>query len=56
MKWHMGHLFLLKQPGGLSGFDIKIGTLPETNKTPEKIDPWKFGDSELGNHHFWGQK
>ena len=28
-------------PGGLSWFDIKIGTLPEANKTPEKIGPWK---------------
>ena len=30
-------------------------TLPETNSqfAPENMEnPWKFGDSELGNHHF----
>ena len=27
-------------------------TLPETNSSHLKIDPWKFGDSGIGNHHF----
>ena len=28
--------------------------LPETSTSHTKITPWKFGDSELGNHHLLG--
>jgi len=31
----------------------RLVDLPSLKLTyPPKIDPWKFGDSELGNHHF----
>ena len=38
--WELGILFPPKKKPGVS-----VYTPPETNSSPLKIDPWKFGDS-----------
>ena len=34
----------------------KVYTLPETTMASENRPPWKFGDSYMGNHHFFRGK
>ena len=37
----------------MSFVSFREGTLPETNSSPLKIDPWKR-EISIGNHHFLG--